>query len=267
MLAHDLLGQGGPGGPLVPGAVSSQSRTNCLSKLFCGPPGQVGRPSARSATNRESGLRRSRRGDRPRARTRTWCRRAGCREPGHDRWRGGRSRGCARAPRAARSGPRRARTSGEGDVFVVAALRLGRGGEDRLGQAVGLAQPGGQRDTADRARGPIVLEAGAREIAAHHTFHGQGLGLGHDHRASRELITEGPKHGRVGRDVGRDHVVRQDVLQQVEPEERNLGEDDSLVRGFPWAARRRTRTADRSPPPAGGRPGRRRHAPYPCARE
>ncbi len=46
----------------------------------------------------------------------------------------------------------------EGDVLVVLALRrLERGREDRLGQLVALAEPGGQGDAADRA-GFLVLE-------------------------------------------------------------------------------------------------------------
>ena len=48
---------------------------------------------------------------------------------------------------------------GAGDVLVVALLGLGRRREDRLGQALGLTQPGRQRVPADRAGVAVVAPA------------------------------------------------------------------------------------------------------------
>ena len=63
--------------------------------------------------------------------------------------------------RSARPGPDQvARLLGR-ERQVVARGGLGGRREDRLGQPVGLRQPGGQRDAADRAGPPVVLPAGA----------------------------------------------------------------------------------------------------------
>ena len=71
-------------------------------------------------------------------------------------------------------------------------LRLGGGREDRRVEAVRLPQAAGQLDAAHRARGLVVLPAGAREVAAHHALHGEGLGL-------HAPASTGPRAGRGAR--------------------------------------------------------------------
>ena len=106
------------------------------------------------------------------------------------------------------------------DVLVVVADGgLRGGGEDRLGEAAAVLEPGGQRDAADLAGGAVVGQPGAGEVAAHDALDGVHLEALADHRA--------PLH-RV-RHVGRDHVVGDDVGELVEPPQRHLGEHDALV--------------------------------------
>ena len=75
----------------------------------------------------------------------------------------------------------------EGDVFVVADGVLGCGGEDRLGEAVGLAQACGELDAADGSGLLVILPAGAGEIAADDALDGEHLGAFDDHAAAFEL--------------------------------------------------------------------------------
>ena len=76
-------------------------------------------------------------------------------------------RGRGRRPRRCAGADRCVDHRVEVDVLVVlAVLGLGRRREDRLGQPVALAQPGRQRDAADRAARLVLLPAGAGEVAA-----------------------------------------------------------------------------------------------------
>jgi hypothetical protein len=105
------------------------------------------------------------------------------------------------------------------DVLVVLAeLGLGRRGEDRLVQARALDQPGAQRDAADLAGGVVVEQAGAAQVPAGDTLDGEHLQLLAHHRAPGDL----------GRDVGRDDVVRHAEL--LEPPQAHRGEHLALVR-------------------------------------
>ena len=70
--------------------------------------------------------------------------------PGPPRRRRGRARSGSR--RSVSSAPTSSAMRVEADVLVVALLGLGGGREERLGQAVALAQAGRQRDAADGAR-------------------------------------------------------------------------------------------------------------------
>src|SRR3989475_9137136 len=66
------------------------------------------------------------------------------------------------------------------DVLVmVADGGLGRGGEDRLRQLLGLAQAVGQVDTADLAGALVVLPAAADQVAAGDRFHRHQIGRAH----------------------------------------------------------------------------------------
>ena len=146
----------GPGAVLSHGWASSQSRTYCLSKLACARPGWYvgGVPEAgrvgRERPRRSGAARRSPR----RRRTRTSCRRAGCptaRRP-RRRSRYKREREVADPLGDVAADPADHRV--EVDVLVVFAdLGLGGRREDRLGQAVALAQAGRQRDA---AHGPVL---------------------------------------------------------------------------------------------------------------
>ncbi len=112
----------------------------------------------------------------------------------------------------------------------MADLRLGGRREDRRVDRVRLAQPPRKRDAAHRAGGLVVLEARAHEVAPHDALHGKHVRLHHDHRAPLELLAEGAQLDRVLVHVGGQDVVRHDVREEAEPEERHLGEQDPLAR-------------------------------------
>ena len=101
------------------------------------------------------------------------------------------------------------------DVLVVAGRRLGGGGEDRLRQAVGLGEPGRQPVAADLARGPVVLPAGAREVAAHHALDRQH--------------GEPPALRRAPVRSEREEVIRADRAGAGEPERGEAGQHTPLV--------------------------------------
>ena len=83
----------------------------------------------------------------------------------------------------------------ERDVLVVRAHgRLGRGREDRLGQAAAVDQAGRQLDAADAAAAFVVLAARAGEVAAHDGLDRQRLAASHCHGT--------PLQVRLGRPVG-----------------------------------------------------------------
>ncbi len=115
----------------------------------------------------------------------------------------------------------------EADIFVVVA-DLGFGGRrvDRLRQLVALAEAFRQRDPADRAVLFVACPAGAGDVAADDALdrdHGELL---HQHAVPVKLrCAEELRHIRG---VGRDHVVRQDVLRVIEPEFRHLGQDSAF---------------------------------------
>src|SRR5919106_571704 len=59
----------------------------------------------------------------------------------------------------------------EVDVLVVVAeLGLGRRGEDRLGQPLGLAQPSRKLDAAHRTRLAVLAPPGPGQVAANHAL-------------------------------------------------------------------------------------------------
>ena len=119
------------------------------------------------------------------------------------------------------------RSALEVDVLVVSLLRLGGRGEQRLGKAIGLAQATGKLDPAHRPSALVVLPAGAAQVAAHDALNEQRLGFLHQHGAARQLFAIDVKRSReIG---GAKNMVGNDVFQQIEPEERKLRKDFSLV--------------------------------------
>ena len=160
-------GSAGPGAVLSHGCASSQSRTNCLSKLGLGPAGL--RTSAASQKRERVGRQhlvdeQQLLGARVDAELEL---RVGQDDPGAL----GDGRGRARTARArpdgrgsASSSADRASTTRSNGMFSSCSpwARLRRGREDRLGKPVALAQAGRQRDAADRARRPVLLPAASR---------------------------------------------------------------------------------------------------------
>ena len=108
----------------------------------------------------------------------------------------------------------------EVDVLVVVAdLGLGRGGEDRLRQLVGLEQVRRQLDPADRAAFLVFLPARAGEVAADDALDRVHLQPLHPHRPFGDLLG----------DVLGDEVVGDDVRGQPEPEDRHPVQHLALV--------------------------------------
>ena len=79
--------------------------------------------------------------------------------------------------------------------------RLGRRGEDRLGQRGAVDQAGRQRQAADRPGGEVLGQAGPGEVAAGHALH----------RVHRQPAAEERATGVLRRDVRGHDVVRHDV--------------------------------------------------------
>jgi len=112
---------------------------------------------------------------------------------------------------------------------MVAHGGLGRGGEDRLGQLLGLAQAVGQVDAADLAGALVVLPAAADQVAAGDRFHRHRLQLAGDHRA---LGVQGRVHafGQHAGHVDAGQVVGHQVRGLGEPEVGDLAEHLALAR-------------------------------------
>ena len=88
---------------------------------------------------------------------------------------------------------------------------LGRRREERARQPVGLAQALGQRNAADGAGAPVVLPAGAGEVAAHDALERQHLEPPHEQRAPGQ-IGIARALGKVAQ-LRRDDVVAHDVVR------------------------------------------------------
>ena len=147
------------------------------------------------------------------------------------------------------------------DVHVVAALGLGRGSEDRLGQPVRFAQSGRQRDAADAAGLLVFLPARARQVAARHAFDRHRIGLAHEHRPAARAGPRagGPPRGTPARPsksggAGRDRPCGRTRSPTA-------ASAPCPCRGCRSRARSRTRRCDRSRRSAGDRRSRRRRAP------
>ena len=113
-------------------------------------------------------------------------------------------------------------------LIVITELCLRARREDRLRQFLGFLEALRQFDAADRAVLLIACPAAARDVAADNALHRQHRELLALHAVAEELrLTEEFRHVVV---VHRDHVVRNDVLREVEPELRHLRQDLALLR-------------------------------------
>jgi hypothetical protein len=73
----------------------------------------------------------------------------------------------------------------------------------------------------------VLLPAAAGQVTPHHRLHRNRLQALDQHRAATHLLDLVAGHDRLGRLAGQ--VVRHDVPQLVEPEQRHLGQDFSLA--------------------------------------
>ena len=88
----------------------------------------------------------------------------------------------------------------------------------------------GQLDAADGALGVVLLEAGARQVAADDALCREHLGLLDQHEAAGQIVGERLELLREVLDVCGDQVVLDArLLEQVKPEQGDAGEDLALV--------------------------------------
>ncbi len=109
-------------------------------------------------------------------------------------------------------------------VALVAGVKMGSG------KLVGLFQSRRQLDAADRARRFVFLPARAGEIAACDALDGEHLGAHDHHGAAAQFVRMFLNGLRIAVHVGRDKMVGDDVLEEIEPEQRQLGQNPALVR-------------------------------------
>ncbi len=115
------------------------------------------------------------------------------------------------------------------DGFVVLTLgSLGGRSEDGGGEAVGLAQAGGELEAADVARFLIRAPAAADEVAADDALDRDGLQFPHDHAAELEVRVGEAAAGEFAGLVG-EEVVADDAAGLGEPPVADLGEDGALA--------------------------------------
>ncbi len=140
----------------------------------------------------------------------------------------------------------------EVDVLVVVAdLGLGRRGEDRLRQLVGLEQVGRQLDPADRAAVLVFLPARAGEVAAHDALDRVHLQPPHPHRPFRRPL---PARRPRGSGWGR---CRRSARTRIP----RSGSAPCPCRGSASASPRRRSRSGRRRPSAGRPPTRRSRGP------
>src|SRR6266849_5350562 len=99
--------------------------------------------------------------------------------------------------------------------------------KNRLWQEVRYTQPHRQLNATDFSADSIVLPARAGDVTSHDAFNRQRLRLSHDHGAACELVPELVEGRRKIR--GAEDMVGDDVLQEIEPEERELSQNAALV--------------------------------------
>ena len=118
----------------------------------------------------------------------------------------------------------------ERNVDVVPRRGLGCRREQRLRQLVGFFHSRRKLDAADRARRLVLLPSRAGKVAARHALDRKHLGAHHHHGAAAEFGGMLANRRRVAVHVGGDQMVGDDVLEKVEPEQRNLRQHPALVR-------------------------------------
>ena len=91
-------------------------------------------------------------------------------------------------------------------------------------------QAGGQLNAAHRAIALIFLPTRTRDVAAHHALDGDHVGTYHQHGAPAQLVGVLLELRRIFVDIGGREVVRDDVLEKIEPEKRQLGQHAALFR-------------------------------------
>ena len=113
------------------------------------------------------------------------------------------------------------------DIFIMAFRGLGRRREQRLREFLRFPQPRGQRPFTDGSLLPVFFPRRPGKIPAHDTFHGQGVGLLHDHAPARQnLHVRATRIGEFLR-IHRPHVMRHQATflpQAIKPELRQLRE-------------------------------------------
>ena len=118
-----------------------------------------------------------------------------------------------------------------GDVPVMLADRGFRARrENSFRQFLAFLEPFGQADAANRAVFLIAFPAAARDITADDAFHGNHVQFQGLHAVAGEFrFLEKFRHI-VG--VRRKHVVRHNVLREIEPEFAHLVEDSAFLRNW-----------------------------------
>ena len=118
----------------------------------------------------------------------------------------------------------------EGDVLVVARLRLGGGREDRLGQPVASRRPAGSATPHTAPVRRYSFQPLPDEVAAHDALDGQ-------RRRPGDTIIDRPRSSAAGaserarqrRRVGAEQVVGDEAATSGEPEARQAGQHPALV--------------------------------------
>src|SRR5258708_5385860 len=98
------------------------------------------------------------------------------------------------------------------DVFVVTALGLGRGREDRICEALALPQTWRHLLAGQRVRVLVLLPRAPREVSADHALEIDALGFAHDHEPAGKAVAMIPQRGRQVGNHSREEVV---LLERV----------------------------------------------------
>ena len=109
-------------------------------------------------------------------------------------------------------------------------LALGRGSVERLRQPRSVQKPAGERNAAYGSFGLIFLPARAGQVTARHALHGEHASPLDQYGAALQLIGVGVERGGKPADVGRNQMVGHHIREQIEPEERKLGQNPALAR-------------------------------------
>ena len=117
------------------------------------------------------------------------------------------------------------------NIFVmIANLRLGGRGIDRLRKLVGFLQPLRQLDAADGSVFLVACPSASGDISAHNTFNGKHVQFAAHHRfAFKFFLLEKFRHILY---VYRNHVIGNNILRHIEPEFRHLCEHSSFFGNF-----------------------------------